>query len=102
MRNNVRNSTACAAHVLWSMQQVFAVLQILDRGTFFDDIEGLTGNSEATACVTLHNFCGRFATELYDEHIHLPTGAAHEETMSHYHKLGFSGAIGSTDVTHLK
>ena len=33
--------------------------------------------------------------------VHLPPGAS-QEVMEHYHKLGLTGAIGSTDVTHVR
>ena len=58
--------------------------------------------SESTVCAVFRTFCGRFAREMNQEYVHLPTGATQEEVMEHYHKLGFTGAIGSTDVTHVK
>ena len=33
--------------------------------------------------------------------VHLPPGAS-QEVMEHYHELGLTGAIGSTDVTHVR
>ena len=53
-------------------------------------------------CKTFHTFCERFAVELYDAHVHLPTRAAQDKAMAEYDKLGCYGAIGSTDVTHIK
>ena len=82
--------------------QVLTALQILGRGNCFQDTSKLSLMSEASACTCFHIFCKRFAEELYDEHIHLPTGAAHEKVMGEYDKVGFTGAIGSTDVTHVK
>lgn len=58
--------------------------------------------SEATVCSVFHTFCSRFAKEFYREYINLPTGDNLTKVMGYYHKLGFSGAIGSTDVTHVK
>lgn len=58
--------------------------------------------SESAAQATFHNFCRYFALELYDEHISLPTGEALERVMHDYDRLGFTGAVGSTDVTHVK
>ena len=40
--------------------------------------------------------------ELYDEHIHLPVGQAHKKAMEYYDQVGFTSAIGSTGVTHIK
>lgn len=58
--------------------------------------------SEATASRAMHKFCKSFSEELYDEHIHLPTGEYLDHVMDQYHKLGFTGAMGSTDVTHVR
>ena len=58
--------------------------------------------SESTARETFHTFCECFALALYKEHISMPTGEALEQVMSDYDRLGFTGAVGSTDVTHVK
>lgn len=58
--------------------------------------------SEATVCVSFHTFCERFSGELYEDNFHLPEGAAHQDAMDHYHKIGFTGAIGSNDVIYVK
>lgn len=38
---------------------------------------------------------------MYEEWINLPTGDELERVMRDYEALGFPGAIGSTDVTHV-
>ena len=53
-----------------------------------------------TAATTFHSFCKHFSEEMYDEHIYLPTGDYLKKVMEQYALLGFSGAIGSIDVTH--
>ena len=58
--------------------------------------------SEATACSAFHTFCRGFAETLYHVHVRLPTGDAHDKAMREYDALGLTGAIGSTDVTHVK
>ena len=58
--------------------------------------------SEATASATLHNFCKRFASELFDEHVHLPAGTDQDRAMEQFHRLGFTGAVGSTNSVHLR
>ena len=60
--------------------------------------------SEATVCSVFHTFCRMFASEFYRESVNLPTGditltKVMSSTTSY---LGFSGAIGQTDVTDLK
>ena len=59
--------------------------------------------SSAVVQVTFHKFCEHFATEMYDEHIFLPSDENGElgRVMEQYEKLGFPGAMGSTDVTHI-
>lgn len=58
--------------------------------------------SKSTIQVSFHRFCRHFAEELYDAHNVLPTGDAQTKVMDVYHKLGFTGAIGSTHVTSIK
>ncbi|CAM9967258.1 unnamed protein product [Pylaiella littoralis] len=57
--------------------------------------------SKSMAAATFHKFCKNFAKEMFEEHIYLPTGTYQDEVMDCYRKLGFTGAIGSTDVTHV-
>ena len=82
--------------------QVLTALQMLGRGNCFPDTSQLSLTSEAAVCTCSHIFCKRFAEDLDDEHIHLPTGAAREKVMAEYDKVGLTGAIGSADVTHVK
>ncbi|CAN0451147.1 unnamed protein product [Pylaiella littoralis] len=55
--------------------------------------------SKSMAAATFHKFCKNFAKKMFEEHIYLPTGTYQDEVMDCYRKLGFTGAIGSTDVT---
>lgn len=80
---------------------MLTALQILGRGNCFDDILQLSLMSKSMAAATFHKFCKHFAQEMFVEHIYLPTGVYQDEVMEQYHKLGFTGAIGSTDVTHV-
>lgn len=57
--------------------------------------------SELTIQAVFHKFCKHFAKEMYDKHIYLPIGNALAKVIDHYDRLGFTGAIGSTDVTHI-
>ncbi|CAN0140069.1 unnamed protein product [Pylaiella littoralis] len=76
-----------------------ACLTILARGNCFGSIYTLSWMSSAVVQKTFHKFCKHFATEMYDEHIFLPTDENGE--LDRYEKLGFPGAMGSTDVTHI-
>ncbi|CAM9826734.1 unnamed protein product [Sphacelaria rigidula] len=82
--------------------KVLAALQTLGRGTCFDDISQMSLMSEPVACASFHAFCEHFAQELYADHVRLPTGDDQDKVMEDFHKLGFTGAVGSADVTHVK
>ena len=58
--------------------------------------------SESTIQAVFHRFCKTFAEEMYEDHVHLPGGDALSRVMDQYDKLGFTGAVGSTDVTHIR
>lgn len=78
-----------------------ACRQILARGNVFADIYHMPFISMQTAAATFHRFCNHFAREMYDERIYLPTNNYQNNVMSDYERVGFTGAIGSTDVTHV-
>ena len=79
-----------------------ACLQILARGNVFADIYHMSFMSMQVAAVTFHSFTEYFAKEMYDEHIYLPTGDYQTKVMGEYERVGFTGAVGSTDVTHVR
>lgn len=79
-----------------------AALHILGRGTLFDVVCELSLMSEGTVCAAFHRFCDCFTQELFRVLVRLPTGEAQEKAMQEYHALRFTGAIRSTDVTHVK
>lgn len=57
--------------------------------------------SEPTAQRVFHTFCRKFAVELFDKWIGLPTGDELTKVMNMYDDVGFTGAMGSADVTHV-
>lgn len=81
--------------------KVLACLQILSAGNCFDHVSEMSGMSKSTACSAFHTFCERISVELYDKWINLPKGGELEAVMDHYDKLGLTGAMGSTDITHV-
>ena len=97
MQTSITASPAC--HFI---SPVLAALQILGRGVCFDDVGQLSLMSEATVCSVFHTFCSRFAKEFNREYVNLPTGDTLTKAMGYHHMLGVSGAIGSTDGTHVK
>lgn len=83
------------------MLQVLAVLYILGRGNYFDDITQMSCISEPTVQRVFHAFTARFSRELFSTWVKLPTGADLKKVMDDYDDVGFTGAVGSTDVTHV-
>ncbi|CAN0445729.1 unnamed protein product, partial [Discosporangium mesarthrocarpum] len=81
---------------------VLAVLQILGGGNCLDDIQQLSGMSQSRAQSTFHHFCKCFARDMYAKCIYVPEGNVLEEVMHMYVAVGFPGAVGSTDVTHVR
>lgn len=78
------------------------MLQILGRGAHFDAVAEQTLISEGTAIASFHTFCARFSEKLFGVHIALPTGPAKTKAMEEFHRAGFTGAIGFTDVIRIK
>ena len=77
-------------------------LHVLGRGTYFDVVSELSFMSVSIAAATFHRFCECFAQEIFHVHVRLPTGEAQKKVIQEYHALGFTGAIGSTDVTRVR
>ena len=82
--------------------QVLTALHVLSQENCFDDIKQLSLISESMAQATFRNFCSHFARDLYDEHIRVSVEVGEEKVMDEYKRPGLTGAIGSTDVTHIR
>ncbi|CAN0370454.1 unnamed protein product, partial [Ectocarpus fasciculatus] len=93
----------CIRSLLNLLVHVLAWLTILGRGNCFASIYQMSWMSAATVQAMFHKFCKHFAREMYDEHIYLPSEQNGEldHVMKQYDRLGFSGAMGSMDVTHI-
>ena len=57
--------------------------------------------SESAVQKNFHDFCKHFSENLYKEYVALPQGAEMTKVRKEYHDLGFTGAVGSTDVAHV-
>ncbi|CAB1111676.1 unnamed protein product [Ectocarpus sp. CCAP 1310/34] len=81
---------------------VLAWLTILGSGNCFASIYQMSWVSAKAVQTMFHKFCKHFPRELYDEHIYLSSEQNGEldHVMEQYDRLGFSGAMGSMDVTH--
>jgi hypothetical protein len=83
--------------------KVLGVLRVLGRGYCFDGIEELSSISAETNRIFFHKFCSVFSVRHYAEYCYPPTSEADIlKTMKVYSKLGFPGAIGSTDCVHIR
>ena len=72
------------------------------KGCFFDAIGELSGMSISTMQSFYHFFWDRFVVALKDRWIFYPTDAAGvADNLEVYARLGFPGAIGSVDCTHV-
>ncbi|CAB1099763.1 unnamed protein product [Ectocarpus sp. CCAP 1310/34] len=81
--------------------KVLAVLRILGRGNYFDDVSEVTGMGEATVNHLFHKFTERFAREFFPVWVRMPNEVELKEIMKTYDEVGMTGAMGSMDGTHL-
>lgn len=86
---------------LTHINKVLAVLRMLGRGNYLDDISDYTGMGESTVNQMFHKFTERFAREFYPIWVKMPDEEDLKDIMTAYDEVGMSGAMGSMDVTHL-
>lgn len=77
-------------------------MRILGRGNCADDIFELSGIAESTVNTIFHQFTQAFVSHFYDDYISFPSGAKLEAVANAYADMGFPGACGSMDVTHVR
>ncbi|CAM9502895.1 unnamed protein product, partial [Sphacelaria rigidula] len=75
--------------------KVLGALHVLGRGNCFDVNEQCSSVSVQLSQHFFHEFCEKFAHELYTTWIFLPEGDDLKRVMSQYDQLGFTGAMGS-------
>lgn len=82
--------------------KVLVVLRVLGSGCDFTSVYEGSKVDEQTARKFFHRFNHVFVRSLYREWIHPPsTKEEVDEALEIYRRLGFPGAIGSTDCFHL-
>ena len=82
--------------------KVLGALRMVCKGCAFDAIAELSGMSESTMYRFFHSFWKRFVIHFKDLWIKYPKTAAEAvRSMEMYEKLGFPGAAGSVDCTHV-
>ncbi|CAM9802745.1 unnamed protein product [Pylaiella littoralis] len=81
--------------------KVLAVLRMLGRGNYCDDIADFTGMSESTVQDVFHKFTERFAREYYPIWVRMPDEEELKRVIKDCDEVGMTGAMGSVDVTHV-
>ena len=82
--------------------KVLGALRMICKGCAFDTIAELSGMSEQTMQRFFHVFWEKFVMHFKDLWIKFPkTAAEAARSMEDYKKLGFPGAAGSVDCTHI-
>lgn len=81
--------------------RVLVALRILARGNCSDDIFELSGIGQSTISGIFTLFCQGFVDNFYEDYVSFPEGEDLEQVNRTYAKLGFPGACGSMDVTHI-
>lgn len=77
------------------------MLQVLGRGNCFADVANFSLMSRSTAEKSFHRFCDCFSAGLWHRWVRLPEGEDLKHVESIYSSLGYPGAVGSVDCTHL-
>ena len=77
-------------------------LRILGRGNCADDMAELSGAGESTVNWIFKAFVRGFAAAFREDFIYLAEGDELERVLEVYKRLGFPGACGSMDCTHVK
>lgn len=83
--------------------KVLGALRMSAKGCLFDAIAELSGMSISTMQLFYHKFWEKFVTVFRARWIYYPTTAAEAvDNLAVYARLGFPGAIGSVDCTHVR
>ena len=82
--------------------KILGALRMSAKGCSFDAIAELSGMSISTMQSFYHSFWDRFVRAFKDRWIFYPTDAVGvADNLAVYARLGFPGAIGSVDCTHI-
>lgn len=81
---------------------VMGVLKVLGKGLDFEELETGSFVSKSSHHSFFHKFLEKFTATQYSKYVHPPrTLEELEECLVSYARLGFPGAIGSIDCTHI-
>ncbi len=82
--------------------KLLVCLRIIGRGHDFDTLNEISLIPVATCHHIFHTFVRNFNARFFDMYVYMPVGNELIEMMNVYKMLGFNGAIGSIDCTHVK
>lgn len=82
--------------------RLLITFRILARGSCADDIFEMSGIAENTVNFIFHEVTSAFAENFYEEFIKYPSDEDLEVVSRCYEELGFPGACGSMDATHVR
>ena len=82
--------------------KILGAMRMSAKGCSFDAIAELSGMSISTMQTFYHQFWAKFVSVFHDRWIVYPTTAVEAaDNLAVYGRLGFPGAIGSVDCTHV-
>ena len=82
--------------------KVLASLRILGRGNCCDDISEMSMISPSSCNRYFNTLVTGFVSHFYRDMVRIPTGQELADIMEMYSVLGFPGAMGSMDATHVR
>jgi hypothetical protein len=82
--------------------KVMISLRILGRDTDTDTVSELSNIPKSTCNTILKEFCSGFVLCFFDKFVYYPDGLELKKIMETFARVGFPGATGSMDVTHIR
>jgi hypothetical protein len=76
-------------------------LRTLGRRAVMNDMSEMSGVGQSTCNRIFHDFVYGMAAKMFKNYVHPPEGDKLKEVMDQYARLGFAGAVGSIDCTHI-
>jgi hypothetical protein len=82
--------------------KILLCLRILGRGNCCDDIAEMGNMFESSVLKIFKQFVKGMTNKCFDDYVKLASGVKRDLVLETYRKLGFPGALGSMDATHVK
>lgn len=81
--------------------KILVVLRLLGRANDFDTLAELSNLPLSTCHLIFTQFAPSFVRLFYKDYVYFPTGEELITVMQGYKQMGFNGAVGSIDCTHV-